>query len=339
MSETSASRSRLPLKLDAFGAADIGRRRRHNEDSILLRPDLHLYVLADGAGGHNAGNVASALATTSVANFFEATEQSLEGQPDVDRFGLSTGERRIAAAIQRANRDIVEISKTSNKHKGMGTTVVALSVSPGHGVIHVAHVGDSRCYRWRAGELEQLTYDHSLINDVLETRPEVDDASLDRLPRNVVTRALGMEERVRVSVRSHRMLTGDCYLLCSDGLTDELDDDQIAEVLKLDKPAEELVRLLIGMANESGGADNIGALVVSCQVAPGGPSSSWPRRRTSVHPRPEMTTLVDSAEGDARGVAPEIVIVGVEQVANVVPAGSGNQELLDALEALKFAKE
>jgi serine/threonine protein phosphatase PrpC len=339
MSDPTAQRSRLPLKLDAYGSVDIGRRRKHNEDAVLLRPDLLVYVLADGAGGHNAGNVASALATTSVANFFETTEAAMAGAPDVDRFGLSKGERRLAAAIQRANRDIVDISKTSNKHKGMGTTIVAISVTVDHGVMHVAHVGDSRCYRWRAGELEQLTYDHSLINDVLETRPEVDDMALERLPPNVVTRALGMEDRVRVSVRSFRMLTGDRYLLCSDGLTDELDDDQLAEVLKLEKPAEDVVHLLIDMANQSGGEDNIGALVIRCEVAPSSPSSSWPRRRTSVHPRPEMTTLIDAAEGDARDADPEIVIVGVEHAPDVVPAGSANRELLDALEALKFAKE
>lgn len=341
MSEGS-TRSRLPLKLDSHGGVDIGRRRRHNEDAILLRPDLHLYVVADGAGGHNAGNVASALATTSLANFFESTEERMKGLPDVDAFGLSKGERRLAAGIQHANRDIVEISKTSNKHKGMGTTVVAISVNADHGIAHIAHVGDSRCYRWRAGELEQLTYDHSLINDVLETRPEVSDEALERLPRHVVTRALGMDTRVRVSVRSHRMLTGDRFLLCSDGLTDELDDDQLAQALRLDKSAEDIVGLLIGMAKESGGDDNIAALVVSCEIAPTAPASSWPRRRTSVHPphaRPEMTTIVDSSEADARDMDPEIMIVSVEHEPDVVPAGSANQELLDAIEALKFVKD
>jgi PPM family protein phosphatase len=329
-------RSRLPLKLDAFGAVDIGRKRKHNEDAVLLRPDLQLYVLADGAGGHNAGNVASALATTSVANFFEETEESFKALPLIDQFGLSVGERRLVAAVQRANRDIIDISKTSNKHKGMGSTVVALSISAAHGIAHVAHVGDSPCYRIRGGELEQLTVDHSLLNDVLETRPDVDDVSLARLPRHVVTRALGMEARVRVSVRSHNVLTGDRYLLCSDGLTNELEDDQIAEVLRLQKPAEAQVRLLLDLALESGAEDNLAALVLACEVSPAASPSSWPKRRTSQ--RPPMITLVDSAEGDGPDTGPEIVIVGVENLPDVVPPGSANQELLEALQAIRFAK-
>ncbi len=334
------TRARVPLRVDVFGAADIGKRRTHNEDTVLLRPDLLLYVLADGAGGHNAGNVASAVATTSVANFFESTEAQFRERPELDDFGLSKGERRLAMAIQRANHEIVEISKTSNKHKGMGTTIVAVSISPNFGVLHIAHVGDSRCYRWRAGELEQITVDHSLVNDVLETRPDIDDASLARLPRNVVTRALGMEERVRVAVRSCRMLTGDKYLLCSDGLTDELDDDQLADVLRLDKPPEELVKVLIDMANASGGEDNVSAILLTCAMAPSTSASSWPRRRTSVHPRPDMTTVVDAREQSASGPDdPEIVILGMQSLPDIVPGGSANAELLEALEALRFAKE
>src|SRR5262245_19232796 len=98
----------LPLKLVAAGATDIGRGRKHNEDTVLLRPDLHLYVLADGAGGHNAGNVASALATPSIANYFETSEPHYADRPDIDSYGLPTGARRLATAIQGANRDIIE---------------------------------------------------------------------------------------------------------------------------------------------------------------------------------------------------------------------------------------
>jgi serine/threonine protein phosphatase PrpC len=333
---TEPNKPRVPLRLVASGEVNIGKRRLHNEDAVLLRPDLHLYLVADGAGGHNAGNVASALATTSIARTFEWTEQALLDKPEVDAFGLMKGERRLARAIQKANADIVEIAKTSNKHKGMGTTIVALTVTPELGMIHIGHVGDSRCYRWRAGELEQLTQDHSLINDVLETRPNVEDEALARLPRNVVTRALGMDDSVRASVRSYRMVTGDRYLLCSDGLTDELDDDVLADVLRLDKHPDELVPVLIDMANEAGGNDNIAVLILACEMAP--TTSSWPKRRTSIHPRPDMTTMVDKAEAGQEDMDPEIVIVGIDHVADVVPEGSLSDEILHALDAMRARK-
>jgi protein phosphatase len=330
---TDPTKPRVPLRLNASGEVDIGKRRLHNEDAVLLRPDLHLYLVADGAGGHNAGNVASALATTSIARSFEWTEQVMLEKPDIDDFGLMKGERRLARAIQKANADIVEIAKTSNRHKGMGTTVVALSVSPELGMIHVGHVGDSRCYRWRGGELEQLTQDHSLLNDVLETRPDADDEALARLPRNVVTRALGMEDTVRASIRSYRMVTGDRYLLCSDGLTDELGDETLADVLRLDKPPDELVRVLIDMANDAGGNDNLAVLVLTCEMAP--TPSSWPKRRTPTHPRPDMTTIVDKGEQAQEDLDPEIVIVGIDHIADVVPEGSLSDEILQALDAMR----
>jgi hypothetical protein len=139
----------LALTIRAAGATDIGRVRKHNEDTVLLRDDLQLYIVADGAGGHNAGNVASALATTAIANFFENTQKDVDSIPEYDEFGFSTGARRLARAIQRANRDIIEIAKSSMRHRGMGTTVVAAWARPELGVIHLGHVGDSRCYRHR----------------------------------------------------------------------------------------------------------------------------------------------------------------------------------------------
>src|SRR3984885_10611494 len=166
--QTSRARALSPF---AAGATDIGQ-REHNEDHVLLRPELGLFLLADGAGGHNAGNVASALATTTVANIFETTAKSLGERPEVDQFGLYTMARRLSAAIHRANIEIVDIAKKAKKYHGMGSTIVALAFSPEGDMIHVAHVGDSRCYRMRAGVLERLTMDHSLVNDVLEMHPE-----------------------------------------------------------------------------------------------------------------------------------------------------------------------
>jgi len=319
----------LPLKVTASGGTDIGKVRRHNEDSILLRPDLGLFILADGAGGHNAGNVASALATTAIANFFEATspERHVE-EPDLDAFGLPIAARRLAAALQKANDDILEIAKTSNKLRGMGTTAVAVSCFERTGTIHVAHVGDSRCYRWREGVLELLTHDHSLLNDALELRPNIDDAALARLPQNVVTRALGMEPSVRVSVRSFRMLAGDKYLLCSDGLSDYVEEDTMSDVLTVDRSPDEIVRALVSKALEREARDNIAAIVVTCALAPN--AVAVPRATPFV--RKSSTMPPPGGPGDD----PEIVILSEEEIegshVHVVPSDAVAEEVLEALE-------
>jgi protein phosphatase len=309
------------LALVGSGLTDIGP-REHNEDHVLLRPELGLFLLADGAGGHNAGNVASALATSTVANIFETTAKSLGERPEIDEFGLYTMARRLSAAIHRANADIVDIAKKSKKYHGMGSTIVALAFSPEGDVIHVAHVGDSRCYRMRNGVLERMTMDHSLVNDVLETHQEADDSLIARMPQHVITRALGMGETLRVPVRTARALQGDIYMLCSDGLTGGLDDERIEQILSERRPPNEHVRALVDAALAAGTRDNVAALVVECRE-----TDVAPPRRPSARP----------TEGIARppiprapiGSAPEIIIVGVET--HVVPTNSASANLLDAL--------
>jgi protein phosphatase len=311
---------RRAVAMVAGGGTDIGL-RDHNEDHVLLRPELGLFVLADGAGGHNAGNVASALATTTVANVFETSATSLADRPEVDDFGLWTMARRLAAAIQHANAEVIEVAKKTAKYQGMGTTIVAIAFSADGDLVHVAHVGDSRCYRLRGGVLEGLTIDHSLLVDVLETHPDAEDQLIARMPRHVVTRALGMEESVRVSVRTVRVLPGDIYLLCSDGLTEAIDEGLIEEMLNARRTPEDHARALIAAALTAGGQDNVAAVVVECaetEVAP-------PRRpsvRPAVPPPPPAPRMPTHS-------APEIIIVGVES--HVVPADSANANLLDAL--------
>jgi len=305
------------LSVVAAGATDIGQ-REHNEDQVLLRPELGLFLLADGAGGHNAGNVASALATTTVANVFETTAATLADRPEVDSFGLWTVARRLSSAIHQANAEIIDIAKKSAKYHGMGTTLVAIAFSPAGDVMHVAHVGDSRCYRMRAGQLEPLTVDHSLIVDVLEAYPDADDVLLARTPQNVVTRALGMEETLRVPVRTLPALPGDAYLLCSDGVTDVLDDDALASILSDSHSPDAVVRTVIETALAAGAQDNVAAVVVACKE-----TDVLPIRRPSVRPEP-----LPAARAPA-GSAPEIIIVGVET--HVVPSESVDATLLDAL--------
>jgi serine/threonine protein phosphatase PrpC len=299
------------------GATDVGQ-RDHNEDHVLLRPELGLFLLADGAGGHNAGNVASALAATTVANVFETSAATLGRRPEIDEFGLWTMARRLATAVQRANAEVIEIAKKTAKYQGMGTTLVALAFSADGDIVHVVHVGDSRCYRFRGGLLEALTVDHSLVVDVLETHPDVDDVLFGMMPRHVVTRALGMEESVRVSTRSLRSLAGDLYLLCSDGLSDALDDGVIEEILGEARSPEDHVKALIAAALRAGGQDNIAAVVVGCEE-----TEEVPKRRPSA--RPELPPPVRRPMGSA----PEIIIVGVES--RVVPSDSATAGLMDAL--------
>lgn len=295
-----ATRAWLPLEIMVAGNTDIGKTRAHNEDAILLRPDLHLFVLADGAGGHNAGNVASAIATTSIANYIERFAGESLGE--IDPFGTPRALRRLATALHRANKDVIDIARSSNKLKGMGSTAVAVQADPTSGLLHVAHVGDSRLYRLRDEVLEQLTIDHSLHNDALEMRPDVGDDILRKMPRNVVTRALGMDESLRPAARSHRMFAEDKYLLCSDGLTDALSDDDLQVILSGRDRSDNIVKALIQAALLANANDNIAVIVLSCDLAP---DAHAPIKLPS-KPPPSIHGSMDSV--------PEIIILDVQEI-------------------------
>lgn len=245
---------------------DVGRQRKHNEDHVLLRPELDLYVVADGMGGHNAGDVASRLTTTSLRNFYEATQDgadipaalvSEEDDRSLDRDGL-----RLAVAVRKANRDVHEISQSFRQHHGMGSTVVAVGVDCAAARIYVGHVGDSRCYRVRDAAIEQLTRDHSLINDAIALKPDLTQEELARLPKNIITRALGMREDVKVDLRSEDILPGDVYILCSDGLSGMLTDEEMRDIVVAAKEIREASETLVARANDAGGTDNITALLL-----------------------------------------------------------------------------
>ncbi|UQA56128.1 Stp1/IreP family PP2C-type Ser/Thr phosphatase [Polyangium aurulentum] len=257
---------RSTIRLVAAGLTDVGRQRRHNEDHVLVSPKFNLYVVADGMGGHTTGHVASALTSASLSDFFDATRDGkLPSAPPDDEKELPLAAQRLTAGVRKANRDVFEISSTHREHKGMGSTVVAIHFDGT--LLHIAHVGDSRCYRIRDGEIEQLTRDHSLINDALAIKPDLTEDELARLPKNVITRALGMKEAVKVDVQSVPVEIGDTFLLCSDGLSGMIKDHQILEVFDLTSDLQEACELLIAMANEAGGVDNISALLVRAEEA------------------------------------------------------------------------
>jgi protein phosphatase len=255
----------------AQGRTDVGRLREHNEDMFLVQPELGLFVVCDGMGGNNAGEVASALATTSLENFFQATESGpLPGKLRKEDESLSDSERRLVVGVRKANADVYEISSTRIEHQGMGSTIVAVHVSGNTGSIEIAHIGDSRCYRIRDGKMEQLTRDHSLIGDALAWNPNLSEEELSRLPKNIISRALGLKRYVEVDVKTEAAVPGDVYLLCSDGLSGMIKDAQILDLVLLSDDLDEACDNLIAMANEAGGSDNITVVAVRIEADPSG---------------------------------------------------------------------
>jgi serine/threonine protein phosphatase PrpC len=197
------------------GLTDVGRQRKHNEDHVLIKAEKRLFAVADGMGGHNAGDVASKLTTTSLGNFFEATadgETPIE-LPD-DYRDLSADARRLVAGVRKANRDVFVISSTTSSTTGWARRSSPPALRQAM-EMHIAHVGDSRCYRIRDGAIKQLTRDHSLINDALELKPDL-AAGRARAPPAQHHHARARDEGRRQGRHQVRPLAaGDMYLLCS----------------------------------------------------------------------------------------------------------------------------
>lgn len=250
------------MRVIAAGCSDVGLQREHNEDSYCLLDQHRLYIVADGMGGHRAGDVASRMATDTIAAFFNTTAREDATWPFHYDPTLSAEENRLITGIKVANKSIYEASVRNREHQGMGTTVVGMLFSPSARKMYVGHVGDSRCYRIRNGEIVQLTQDHSLLNDYLRAMPDLTEEQKEELPRNVITRALGMTENVQVDVGSDDPQPGDVYVLCSDGLSGMISDQEILQVVVSSATPDEAAKRLVALANEHGGEDNITAVVV-----------------------------------------------------------------------------
>ena len=256
------------MRAIATGLSDVGLQREHNEDSFIVLSDHDLFIVADGMGGHRAGDVASRLATDTIAEFFRSTASEDVTWPFHFDTSLSEEENRLLTGIRIANRQIYERSAKSRECRGMGTTVVGALFSPKKNRMYIGHVGDSRCYRIRRGELRQMTRDHSLINDYLMAMPDLTEEQKSELPKNVITRALGMQDQVMVDLQSDDPQPGDIYLLCSDGLSGMIADDEILDILMSTGDIIEGCRRLIARANEHGGEDNITAVLVRIDDGP-----------------------------------------------------------------------
>jgi len=254
------------MHLVAAGLSDVGLQREHNEDSFCILPEFQLYVVADGMGGHKAGDVASRMATHTIASFFRATEQEDATWPFQFDPHLSMAENRLITGIKLANKQIFEASLANHAVHGMGTTVVGALYSKERNAMYVAHVGDSRAYLIRNGAIRQLTRDHSLLNDYLMVMPDMPQEQQDELPKNVITRALGMQDSVTVDLVPEPPEVGDIYLLCSDGLSGMLNDPQILQAVQAHNgDLEAAAKALIDGANANGGEDNCTVVLVKLE--------------------------------------------------------------------------
>ena len=243
------------MKPAAFGLTDVGRRREKNEDAFVVDPALGLYAVADGMGGHAAGEIASTLAVTTL-------EESVRGggwRPDSASEGDAA--RALEAAILDANRRICDSIQRHDEHRGMGTTLVALLALPGKAVL--AHVGDSRAYLVRRGSLSRLTSDHSWVNEQVKLGLLTDDDAQRHPMRNIVTRALGSRPDVAMDLVVESLVPGDVFVLCSDGLNTMLSDAEIRALVEKHRGQPDAAcRALVSAANARGGEDNVTVVVI-----------------------------------------------------------------------------
>lgn len=247
-------------KIRSVGLSDVGRVREHNEDTIGVDADIGLLVLADGMGGYNAGEVASGIAVKTIMSLVkEAVEHQNMTIPDPET-GLSRPAIVLRDAIQRANRIIYQTAKTQPQCEGMGTTIVSCLFHDNR--VAVAHVGDSRLYRLRQNRFEQMTLDHSLLQELVD-RGFYSQAEAQRATnKNYVTRALGVEPTVEVEIHEHPVEKGDFYVLCSDGLSDMVEDDDIhLTISTFSASLETVAKQLIQLSNDNGGRDNVSIIV------------------------------------------------------------------------------
>jgi PPM family protein phosphatase len=244
------------LRVRFAGDTHIGMTRNHNEDALHLPVDERLTIVADGMGGHASGEVASKMAVDTVVEYFKETaeEQVLTWPFKVDRQG-GADVMRLVTAIKLANVKIHETAQRDPACKGMGTTIVS-ALFRDDGII-IGHVGDSRVYRVREGLINQLTEDHSLINDYIKMKRMTVEEAATWPHKNVIVRALGMKESVQVDVHTEQPKLGDCYLLCSDGLSGMITDETIREIVLDAKDLDRAAEQLISAANNAGGKDNV----------------------------------------------------------------------------------
>jgi protein phosphatase len=252
------------MKVQAFGLSDIGRKRGRNEDSYLVNPELKLFMVADGMGGHSGGEFASRFAV----NTIEEVIQSMNTDPEATVIsGVNSDEAdfgdRLRYAIQVASQKIYDQAMFDQELKGMGTTVAALILDKKR--VCIANVGDSRVYLVRNNAIKQITQDHSLVSEQMRAGIISENDAKKHKFKNIITRSVGYQEEVEIDLTYLDLQSGDSLVLCSDGLTNQVDDPVILEsIVRHGSHIESSCRELVKKANENGGDDNI--TVVICRV-------------------------------------------------------------------------
>lgn len=253
----------LQDRIAIIGLTDTGMIRKKNEDSIGFDSALGLIVLADGMGGHRGGEIASSMSVDAILDTLQQQLPKIKpGRTDPES-GFSMESVCIQEAIESANDLIFQAAEVNPEHYGMGTTIVVLLYY--NNTFSLGHVGDSRCYRLRADKLEQITKDHSLLQELIDRGFYTEEEARNSKNKNLVTRALGIGPQVNVDMQEDIVLKNDIYLLCSDGLTDLVEDEYIYLTIKrFSDNLEEAAKQLITKANENGGKDNISVML--CRI-------------------------------------------------------------------------
>ena len=260
------------MSLEFYFALDTGRARSNNEDSVAVDEAHGLAVLADGMGGYNAGEVASHMATSFIiAELGRWLEVAADKATDVEL------RRAMDICVDNANRAIYDAANADPQYAGMGTTLVVAHVRGNE--LRIGHVGDSRAYRWRGNALEQITRDHSLLQEQIDAGLITPEQAAYSANKNLVTRAVGVEDSVQLETHLHELHAGDVVLMCSDGLTDMLPDSVLARLLQSHDALPAVGQAMIAAANEAGGKDNISLILIRVVGSPSGSSRPWWRLR------------------------------------------------------------
>ncbi|OQB20983.1 MAG: Serine/threonine phosphatase stp [candidate division BRC1 bacterium ADurb.Bin183] len=251
------------MKIESFGMTDVGRKRAHNEDSLGISDELRLYLVADGMGGHNAGEVASSTAVETIQQFIRRCHEDKDFTwPFGINPNISEEANILLTAIRIANRNVCVRAGERYDYSGMGTTIVAAYMEE-EAILHIAHVGDSRAYIIRNDEIRQITLDHSWVNEQIQKRVLTQQDARNHRWKNVITRALGNKLNVDIDLASLKMQNGDYIIVCTDGLTSMLDDSEVLKTIKdVDGRLDKACKNLIKAANEKGGLDNITVILL-----------------------------------------------------------------------------
>jgi serine/threonine protein phosphatase PrpC len=250
------------MKVHSAGLTDTGRRRDNNEDSFHHDDQVRLYIVADGMGGHRAGEVASSTVVSSVKDYMEAFHTSPAAKESSES-NMSPAAMAVCHSIELANRVVFQLSQDQGSYKGMGSTAAVAYFF--EDTLITANVGDSRIYLIREDGIEQLTQDHTLLAEHMRKNPDWDPNSASIPMKHILVRAVGIHEAVEADVYETQSLPGDLILMCSDGLTDMLSDEEIHQAVLEGGELKEVCERLVNMANERGGLDNITAVLLFVQ--------------------------------------------------------------------------